>query len=149
MPILYFINNGENMNEFKFKSLVPNLMVESVNKTLDFYRDTLGFTVLMTVPKERNKDIFQWGMLQHGGALLMLQEQENLIDEYPELSQSKNASGLTLFIEVDDVENLYKKIKSTVTIIKELHVTFYGMKEFALQDINNVILVFAERVNTV
>ena len=34
-----------------WNKMVPNLMVEDVNRTVAFYGDTLGFELLTTVPE--------------------------------------------------------------------------------------------------
>lgn len=34
------------------EKLTPNLMVEDVNETIDYYKDVLGFELSMTNPKE-------------------------------------------------------------------------------------------------
>jgi catechol 2,3-dioxygenase-like lactoylglutathione lyase family enzyme len=35
----------------KYKDLMLNLMVKDIGKTLDFYKNILGFNVLATVPE--------------------------------------------------------------------------------------------------
>jgi len=37
------------------KSVTPNLIVEDVNKTTEWYKETLGFEMIMSVP-ETGKD---------------------------------------------------------------------------------------------
>ena len=37
------------------KKLIPNLMVEDVNRTAEFYRDVLGFEFVMGVPRRTAK----------------------------------------------------------------------------------------------
>ncbi|NIR52325.1 bleomycin resistance family protein, partial [candidate division KSB1 bacterium] len=36
----------------KFRSLTPNVMVEDVNETVEYYKDKLGFELIMSVPEE-------------------------------------------------------------------------------------------------
>ena len=44
------------------KKLTPNIMVEHVNNTVDFYRDVLGFALLTSVPEQGT---FDWAMMKH------------------------------------------------------------------------------------
>ena len=41
-------------------SLTPNLMVNDVEETIEYYTDILGFTLLMTVPETGKLD---WAMV--------------------------------------------------------------------------------------
>lgn len=122
------------------KQMTPNLMVENVNQTVDYYKNVLGFELVMSVPQA---GIFNWAMVKQGEVHLMFQERGNIIEEYPIFKDRPIGGGLTFYIKVDDVEELYKKIKNSVSIILDLHTTFYGTVEFAIQDINGFILTFA------
>lgn len=115
-------------------------MVNNVNETVNFYQNTLGFELVMSVPQE---GIFNWAMVQWGQVSLMFQERENIIAEYPRLKDTPLGGGLTFYIKVDDVNSLYKKINQQVNIVFDLHNTFYGGTEFAIEDINGFILTFA------
>ncbi len=133
------ILNGKEM--IRLKQLTPNLMVGNVNETVRFYQEILGFELVMSVPPE---GMFNWAMVQHGDVSMMFQERENLIAEYPVLKDTPMGGGLTFYIKVRDVQSLYNRIKKQVTIALDLHKTFYGAEEFAIQDINGFVLTFAE-----
>jgi lactoylglutathione lyase len=123
------------------KQLTPNLMVNNVNETVNFYQKILGFELVMSVPQE---GVFNWAMVQHGEVSLMFQEKENIIVEYPVLKDTPLGGGLTFYIKVGDVKGLYNKIREQVNIVLDLHKTFYGAEEFAIQDINGFVLTFAD-----
>ena len=123
------------------KQLTPNLMVGNVNETVKFYQEKLGFELVMSVPQE---GVFNWAMVKHGEVSLMFQEKENIISEYPVLKDTPMGGGLTFYIKVEDVKGLYNKINKQVNIVLDLHKTFYGSEEFAIQDINGFVLTFAE-----
>lgn len=122
------------------QQLTPNLMVDDVNETVSFYEKILGFKLVMSVPET---GVFNWAMVQHGGVILMFQSKESLIEEYPALKTQAMGGALTLYIKVVDVAGLHNKIKDKVNIVLNLHKTFYGVEEFAIQDINGFILTFA------
>ena len=123
------------------KKLTPNLMVIDVNKTIDFYKNILGFKTIMTVQEE---GVFQWAMMKNGNVEVMFQSKENLSKEIPELESKEIGGSLTLYIDVPDVKTLYEKVKGKVTIVQDMHATFYGTSEFSVKDINGYILAFAQ-----
>ncbi|WP_419673641.1 hypothetical protein [Aliarcobacter butzleri] len=51
-----------------------------------------------------------------------------------------------MYIEVENVDELYLKIKDKVTIYKEIETTWYGQKEFYIKDINGYILGFTIKI---
>lgn len=124
-----------------FKNLSPNLAVKDVNKTVDFYTNILGFNCIMTVPEEGQ---FVWAMVQADGLTIMFQELKNLAEEYSQLENLSIGGSLTFYINVTDIQKLYDKLKDKVAIIKELHKTFYGATDFAIEDCNGYILTFSQ-----
>ncbi|MCD9022492.1 VOC family protein [Cohnella silvisoli] len=124
-------------------SITANLKVDNVKNTLEFYRDVLGFEVIVTVP-EFDQPVLNWGMVKNNGAELMFQEKGNLEEEYPVLKGHSGTGCLSLFIKVKDVESLFEKIKEKAKVIKEIHKTFYDTKEFEILDNNGFVLTIAE-----
>ena len=120
------------------------MMVPDVNKTIDFYKDILGLDLLMTVPE---KGEYDWAIMKSGNVEIMFQSQASLIKELPHLKERPLGSGSTLYIETEDVRDLYDRLKEHVKIIKELYTTFYDTCEFSIEDINGYILTFAEEEN--
>lgn len=133
--------NCKTMNQIKIKDLTPNLMVKDVSKTVEFYKQILGFNVIATVPEE---GAWVFAIVQSGGATLMFQEEKSIKEEYPQLDKFAQGGGLTFYIHVDDVYALYERLKGKVTIAKDLHKTFYGSTDFAIEDCNGYILTFSE-----
>jgi lactoylglutathione lyase len=136
-----FYNFKKNIHGgIKMKSLTPNLMVDDVNKTVDYYSKVLGFNLVMTVPQE---GIFNWAMMKRDNVEIMFQERKNLINEYSALKDRTSGGGLTFFIKVGNVKELYDQLKGQVEITLDLHKTFYGSEEFAIIDMNGFVLTFA------
>lgn len=48
------------------------------------------------------------------------------------------------YIDIHGVEALYEQVRSQVTVVQAPHTTFYGTREFTIQDCNGFILTFAE-----
>jgi len=125
-----------------YKNMTTNLMVESVDKTIAFYKEILGFSLVVSVPGKN--DAFQFAILSKDKLMLMVQEKSNFIEEYPVLDTLKIRPSVSLYIAVDDFDALYEEIKSKHPINTELHTSFYGAREFAITDIDGYVLTFAE-----
>jgi uncharacterized glyoxalase superfamily protein PhnB len=52
-------------------------------------------------------------------------------------------SSSTYYIVVDDVDELYDRVKEEVDVIKHIEDTWYGQREFYVRDLNGYILAFA------
>ncbi|MDX1586031.1 MAG: VOC family protein [Balneolaceae bacterium] len=126
------------------KSITANLMVRDVNKTVNYYKDILGFNLEMSVPGKGDK--LQWAMITRDSVELMFHEEGNFLEEVPQLKGSTMGGSLTLFIEIESFNELYDSVSQheDVEFIKEPYTTFYGMKEFTIRDLNGYILTFAE-----
>ncbi len=122
-------------------SLVPNVMVENVNQTVEFYKNVLDFEVLATVPEEGQ---FNWAMLKNGETNLMFQTRPSLTEEIPTLEGRPIGATLTFYINTTELEAWHAKLQGKVQIVQELHTTFYGATEFGFLDCNGYILVFSQ-----
>lgn len=123
------------------KDSTPNLMVKDVNKTVDFYTNILGFTKIDSVP-ETGQWVF--AIVKSGDVMFMFQEENSIKEEYPQLSKFPQGGGLTFYIHVSDIHALYEKLKDKVTLAKDMHNTFYGSTDFAIEDCNGYILTFSQ-----
>ena len=63
----------------ELKRLMPNLMVKDVAKTVDFYTNILGFTVLTTVPEN---EPFVFAIVNANNINISFQEEKNIKEEY-------------------------------------------------------------------
>ena len=123
------------------KKLTPNLMVEDVGWTLDFYRETLGFEILTTLPKQAP---FDFAIVQRDGVELMFQSRLSLSENVPALTGSPIGASQTFYIEVTGIRDLYESLRDKVEIVVDFHTTFYGTQEFYFRDINGYIISFSE-----
>lgn len=135
------------------KSMIVNLAVNDIASTIIYYRENFDFELQMLV--DESKTIFDteikkelnyiWAMIKKDGVSIMLQSIESLKEDIGVFFDNISAS-LTLYIEVENVDELYLKIKDKVSIYKEIDTTWYGQKEFYIKDINGYILGFASKV---
>ncbi len=121
------------------ESISPNIFVKDIKETIKFYQ-SIGFKTVMTVPEQGD---LVWAMMACGNVTFMFQTFDSLGSELPAISRQDGGS-LLLYIQTKEIRAFYNKIKNKVDIIKGLDKTFYGATEFAIRDINNYILTFAE-----
>ncbi|MDY6833930.1 MAG: VOC family protein [Chloroflexota bacterium] len=124
------------------KKLSPNLGVMNVDNTIAYYTEVLGFELVLAVPPGGPTD---WAVLRNGDIEMMFQSQTSLVEVLPQLQDKEIGGAFNFYIEVEDIEQLYMRLKDKATIINELHTTSYGMQEFLIQDCNGFILTFGER----
>lgn len=126
------------------KSITANLMVENVEKTIKFYEEVLGFSVIESVPSEEGT--LQFSIVYKDEAIIMFQEKENFIKEYPILDTESVKPSISLFITVDNLDEIYSDISSKTELLIDKHKTPYGMHEFAIADNNGYVITIAEKV---
>jgi len=121
--------------------LTPNLMVDDMRQTLDFYQNILGFELAATVP---DKPPYNWVMLGRDEVQIMFQTRESLGEEIPALESTPLGGALSLYVRVRDIDALYERVQGNAKIVLGMRDAFYGMREFALQDPNGFVLMFAQ-----
>ena len=62
--------------------------------------------------------------------------------EYPSFGGKPIGATGTLYIEVEGVDALHDRLKSTVKIVMPIATQFYGMREFAIEDPDGYVLTF-------
>ncbi len=136
-----------------FSKITANLMVGNVNETLDFYERVLGFSLVMGVPEDSRQIVtaragdtpLGFAIIKRDEVELMLQSQKSLAGELPEFRKRSVGGAMTLYVQVANARELYEQIKGQVTVLKDLHTTFYGAEEFYIRDSNGFVLTFASR----
>jgi uncharacterized glyoxalase superfamily protein PhnB len=127
----------------KLNSLSPNVIVDDVNKAVDYYVKNLGFNLIASVPESGN---LNWAMVMRDGITIMFQSLKSIQEDLPELKINQKGSIGTFFIEMEGIDQLYKEVKDKVEILGEMRTTFYGKKEFTIKDLNGYFITFAEDI---
>lgn len=135
------------------KSLSPNLAVRNIQESVNYYQKNFDFELKMLVDstKEDFELVFKdnkeyiWAMIQKDDVSIMLQSQESIKEDFGQFYENIGAS-MTFYIEDDDTEKIYERIKDNVEVIKPLFSTWYGNKEFYIKDCNGYILCFASKI---
>jgi uncharacterized glyoxalase superfamily protein PhnB len=128
----------------QFTKLTPNLLVASVERSLAFYVDTLGFERGMTVP---DQPPFAFGSVTAGPVEIFFNDAAGAVKEYPGFAGKPIGATGTLFIEVDGVNALHDRLEPRVKVVMPIETKFYGMREFAIEDTDGYVITFAERIN--
>jgi len=125
-----------------YKKCTPECGVLDVNKTVEWYKDNLGFELITSVPQSGK---YEWALMKKDSVEIMFQTQKSLSEELPSLKENPSPGQMILYIGVENIEKIYADLKDKIKIIKELHKTFYESKEFAIRDCNSFTVLFAER----
>ena len=128
----------------KFQKLTPNLVVRDVAASMEFYRSVLGFQPAMKVP---DQPPYVFGSVTSGGVEIFFNDQKAVAEDYPELGAKPIGGALTLFVEVEGIEQILAAVqKSRAKITMPLKDQFYGMREFAFEDPEGWVITIAERI---
>lgn len=103
----------------KMTRLIPMLPVRSMPASVAFY-EKLGFSV------EQRRDHWGWAMLRCGECRLMLDQSINQQPAAPRQG--------VLYLYPEDIAAYHAQVRAAGVAVPALEVTFYGMKEFRLDD---------------
>jgi len=137
----------------KFKKLTPNFSVKNVRETVKFYQDWLGFKLDMAVPvgssviEETISDQHEYvyAMMSRDEVYVMFIEQDSFGADITLLKGGSPCTSVLFYLDVENIDEIYNKLKENVELIRDLETTWYGMREFYIKDCNGYILGFAER----
>jgi uncharacterized glyoxalase superfamily protein PhnB len=127
----------------KLTALTPNLVTTDIARATAFYRDVLGFTVVRTVP-DAPPHVFVW--LGRDGVTIFLNDATTVNNEMPAATTYvAGQSGVAMFITVEDIADLWHRIRDQAPVLMPLKDQWYGMTEFAITDPDGYVITFAER----
>lgn len=111
------------------------LWVDDVRTTIDWYIKELGFEEANYVEK------WHWGVVVKDEVEIMLAK-PNAHTAYhgPQFTGS-------LYLNTDDVEALWLQLKNSPNVYYQMESFDYGMKEFAIRDLNGYILQFGQEID--
>jgi len=128
----------------KLQKLTPNLVVRDVARSMEFYRSALGFAPAITVPEQAP---YVFGSVTSGSVEIFFNDHKAVAEEYPALAARQIGGCMTLFLEVEGIEEILGSVqKAGGKITMPLKTQFYGMREFAFEDPEGWVVTIAERV---
>jgi len=135
------------------QSITTNLMVEDVQRSTDFWCGLLGFSVAECVDAEHKlhhgrmpgADLV-WALFVSGQASIMVNRRDSLERELPVFQSQPAGASMTLYVVVEDLEALHRRIQAIVPTIKEPETSFYGMREWYVRDPDGYVVCLAQKV---
>jgi lactoylglutathione lyase len=131
-----------------FNKLTPNFIVASVERSLAFYVDVLGFARGLTVPEQPP---LVFASVTSGAIEIFFNDITAVLEEHPDWAgRVKPSAASSMFIEVAEaggVDALHDHVKSRAKVVMPLTNQWYGMREFAIEDPDGFVLTFAQRIN--
>ena len=109
----------------KFKKLTLDLMVDNVADSVVFYVTKLGFELDMVVPENEesietelssNKK-YVYAMIHKDEVFIMFMQKDVYIQDLPVLKNFPIGASASLYIDVENLEKFYNKIKNKVEVI--------------------------------
>lgn len=124
----------------KFADVTPNLVVSDIDRSLAFYRDVLGFSVVTTVP-EQPPLAFVW--MQRDTVNVFLNSESST-----GMTASPGSNILFITLEPGDIatgiDALFAAVKDRAPVEMPVTDQFYGMREFTITDPDGYVVTFAQ-----
>jgi len=120
----------------KAKHLFPMLATENIQKTLEFYTQLLGFEVGGKYPEENPC----WISLCNGRTEIAF----NLPNEH--IAFEKPVMTGSIYLHIENVDEVWEKLKNKVEIVYAIENFEYGMREFGIRDCNGYVLNLGENI---
>ena len=110
--------------------------VPDVRATVDWYT-SIGFKVVRQ--NEEDGEI-NWAKLTFGNSEVMFQSGGK--------ASTEHRREVDLYITTENVDEVYRRFKDRVQIVKDPHDTFYGMREFIIRDFNGFWITFGQPIQS-
>jgi len=119
-----------------FHSLEPRLHIADYQRSLAFYRDVLGFEVMVEFPEKKPT----FAMLERDSVAIQIGG--------PEAAKSPaNAPTCTFYFDVEDALALHEELKTKVAVEWGPEVYFYHRREFAFRDPDGHLIIISEETD--
>jgi catechol 2,3-dioxygenase-like lactoylglutathione lyase family enzyme len=117
--------------------LIPNIPVDDVARSAEYYRQVLGFDLVGV----RGKGEQTRAQVRLGDVEFIFRSR----GENPLPPPVEDPDHLVIWhIQVDDVYGLYERVKRRALLVRALEPTLFGHAEFMIQDIDGRILAFSQ-----
>jgi uncharacterized glyoxalase superfamily protein PhnB len=124
--------------------IYPLLHVTDIERTVAFYRDMLGFTVLYVGNADDGK--VEHGEVEFNGATLMF----GRVDAISAPARSMLGAGVVLYIQDNtlDIDAYYESVREhDVKIVEEIADQFWGDRNFAIADPDGYVITIGAKVS--
>ena len=112
--------------------VTPMIHVPNVKATMEWY-ESIGFKILAAY---ENDGEVAFAVASYGAGWVYFNEGGKTSDA--------DRREVDLYVSVDDVQEVYERLKGRVEIRSELEETFYGTREFIVRDLNGFWVTFGQ-----
>jgi uncharacterized glyoxalase superfamily protein PhnB len=120
------------------RQLKPLLAVADIQRSVEFYRDRLGFT--LTGEAENEGKMF-WCSMERGGSAIMLQQAED--EDGPAEGRGR---GISFYFICDDADAIYAELTSRGLHLSPPSIAYYGMKQVVVPEPDGYYICFESPV---
>ena len=117
------------------RAATPMIHVPDVRSTATWY-ESLGFTVLET--HGNGADGLSFAILSAGATRIMLNQGGR--------ASAERRREVDLYVDVEDVDELFATLKDRVDVVEFPHDTHYGMREFIIREPNRFWITFGKNI---
>ena len=117
-------------------TVTPMIHVPDIKATMEWYK-AIGFAVRST---DEEYGELHWALLSFGDGHVMFNAGGRC--------SAEDRREVDLYIETENIDDLYQRLKDRVVVREEPHDTFYGMREFIVRDINGFWVTFGQEIGT-
>lgn len=115
------------------RAATPMIHVPDVRATVAWY-EAIGFTVAETY--DDGADGLSFAILAAGGTRVMFNQGGR--------SSAERRREVDLYVDVEDVDQIFASIEDRVEVVKSPHDTHYGMRECIIRDLNRFWVTFGQ-----
>ncbi len=116
------------------------LLVESIEASLAFWVDRLGFEIIAQVPEGES---IGFAMLGRGPLQIMLQTFAGQLEDLPDLPVAREGISSMIYLSVSDLDAI-EALLDGVEIVVERRRTFYGATEIWVREPGGHVVGFAQ-----
>ncbi|WP_373781497.1 hypothetical protein [Glaesserella sp.] len=87
---------------------------------------------------------YRYAMLKSGELEIAFQRLDTFQNDIQFAKNQPIGASVSFYMDVDNIEDLYNRLKSENLEMTELKTTWYGVLEFYLKDLNGYVLGFAQ-----
>lgn len=113
-------------------NVTPVLIVPDVSAAVHFYVETLGFTL--------GNMIDGWAVVARDGVEVMFTLPN------PHMPFERPLMTGYIYFRTDEVDATWQQLKDKTEVVYPIEDFFYGMREFAVRDLNGYILQFGQEI---
>ena len=119
------------------ETVTPMIHVPDVRATVDWYRN-IGFEVTDTYDDggDDGDDGLSFAIISFGASQVMFNSGGQ--------PSSHRRREVDLYIHVKSVDDVSSRLEGRVEVMKGVHETFYGMREFIVRDLNGFWVTFGQ-----